>query len=704
MSNTEPNETTDEYKQPGTEMQNNISSDASKATLSVENIGGITDCTVTFTPGVTILTGENATNRTSFLSALNGALGGSEAAVKTDSKLASVELALESSEGTTRFDRRYERSRGRTRAVGGTPVSDDIDLVDTFVTLLETNDARLAAQQGDDIRDILMRPVDVSEIERELREKTQTRQSLKRDYQETLSTADREQEVVERREELSAELRKVGKKITELENQVEEYEANEEMAQEAEELIDRVESKRDEINEIETEINFIQGDIEDVKESKTEAVSGIVELYETATGEDVEDPESIDDVTEELPLEKLSFTGSSSKDELESELSQLRAEKSELSDTVSDLESIVQFTESTLNNVDEISLVQPDNVDVTAQLAPGGGEEQVNCWTCGTTVDQQTISSRTDELRSVISDKNSSIESLESDIESAKSKLSEFRWRQNEYQTLKRKLIECDKQLPQLNTELEDAQSEADRARDELQELQQAVANTEELRESDLQELYEQLSDAQYKRGTLETEFSDVEDELDSIAQARDRCDKLQSETDAITEEIDSLRTRVEESEQDVVESFNTHMEALLDRLNYDNISRVWIERLVTESNGKALETGEFELHVIRETDDDGAVYEDRVENLSESEREIVGLITALAGYIVHDVAEQIPFLIIDSIEAIDSSRIVSLIDYLSSTVTDDSTFITAALLPEDSGAFDDRYERIRAEALSTDP
>lgn len=44
--------------------------DTEHATLSVTNLGGIDATTVEFAPGVTLLTGRNATNRTSLLLSL----------------------------------------------------------------------------------------------------------------------------------------------------------------------------------------------------------------------------------------------------------------------------------------------------------------------------------------------------------------------------------------------------------------------------------------------------------------------------------------------------------------------------------------------------------------------------------------------------------------------------------------------------------
>ena len=99
-----------------------------------------------------------------------------------------------------------------------------------------------------------------------------------------------------------------------------------------------------------------------------------------------------------------------------------------------------------------------------------------------------------------------------------------------------------------------------------------------------------------------------------------------------------------------------------------------------------------FELHVVRSTDA-GAVYEDTVDHLSESERTVTGLVFALAGYLVHDVYERVPFVLLDSVEAIDSDRIARSVEYLA----DDTMFLVVAVLEEDARAIDDAHTRIES-------
>jgi hypothetical protein len=69
----------------------------------------------------------------------------------------------------------------------------------------------------------------------------------------------------------------------------------------------------------------------------------------------------------------------------------------------------------------------------------------------------------------------------------------------------------------------------------------------------------------------------------------------------------------------------------------------------------------------------------------------VTGLVFALAGYLVHEVYETVPFMVLDSLEAIDSERIATLVDYFS----DYAKFLVVALLPEDAAALDDDYRRV---------
>jgi len=109
----------------------------------------------------------------------------------------------------------------------------------------------------------------------------------------------------------------------------------------------------------------------------------------------------------------------------------------------------------------------------------------------------------------------------------------------------------------------------------------------------------------------------------------------------------------------------------------------------VREGRRKVTRT-RFDLHIVRSSPD-GTAYEDTVDHLSESEREVTGLVFALAGYLVHDVHETVPFVLLDSLEAIDANRIARVVDYFHTH----ADYLVAALLPEDAAALSEDHTHI---------
>jgi hypothetical protein len=152
------------------------------AEIQVENIGGIDETTVSLSPGVTALTGRNATNRTSLLRALMGALGSDGVSLKGDADEGRVELVLGEEEENI-YTRTLAREDGMV-VTGGEPYLEDSEAADLFAFLLENNEARQAVARGDDLREVIMRPVDTDAIQAEISQL----ETEKRDLDDQLST------------------------------------------------------------------------------------------------------------------------------------------------------------------------------------------------------------------------------------------------------------------------------------------------------------------------------------------------------------------------------------------------------------------------------------------------------------------------------------------------------------------------------------
>ena len=205
-------------------------------------------------------------------------------------------------------------------------------------------------------------------------------------------------------------------------------------------------------------------------------------------------------------------------------------------------------------------------------------------------------------------------------------------------------------------------------------------------------DLHKQANRLEFELGRLQREREEITEEIKSVEARLTERDQLDAQHGELQSELTDLRGRIERIEEQAIAEFNAHMETVLELLDYANIARIWLERRETEvrEGRRTVTKSIFDLHVIRSTES-GATYEDTIDHLSESEREVTGLVFALAGYLAHDLYESMPVMLLDSVETIDSDRIAALVDYFG----DYAEYVVAALLPEDAEALDEKHKRI---------
>lgn len=628
--------------------------DTTNATVTVEHIGGIDHCELSVSPGITVLTGRNATNRTSFLRAVSGALGGSVATVKSDADEGAVTLDLN---GET-YTRHYARRNGETVATGGAPYTAHSDLVDLFACILETNPARRAVERGDDIRDVIMRPVDTDEIQERIQTVERERDRLDTRLDEIDREQDRLPSLIDKREQLEEEVDEITDELDAVRQAVAAFEADADTAEAAEDLLADLESTRQDLSEKRNQIQTHRSSIEALAEER-----------------------------EQLQTERADLDApNTDREEIEQDLQELQARDRELETTITDLAAIVDVNDDIISG--ELPELHSADDAVTARLDPDS--ETIECWTCGSHVERSTINQKLEELQTLIETKRNTRHELQERIEDLRDTREALRSVEARRTEIDDRLAEIDRECSRREDQIADLESTVEALEDEIQTLEREVEDTENLRESELLEQYQRLSELEYERGQAERDLSSVRDDIEQIEELVDERDQVEAQRDHVQEELASLRTRIEDLEQTAVEAFNEHMAEVLALLAYENLERVWIER---KSGSNPRSEGTFELHVVRETSD-GAVYEDTVDHLSESEREVVGLIVALAGYLVHEVADEVPMMLLDSLEAIDADRIARLVEYFA----EQSSFLVVALLPEDAQALPDSYPRLSVE------
>lgn len=630
--------------------------------IGIENVGGIENVSLAIEPGLNVLVGRNATNRTSLLSALGSVLGGTTASLKSDASEGAVTLAIDD----TTYHRTFERANGSV-ITSGRPYSDRETLVDYCVVLLETNPARTALQGGEALRDVIMAPVDTVAIQSEIEQLRREQQSVESELASVREQRGRLPELRAEREAYVQQLDTINDSIEELQAEISAHEGELDATQEAVALIE-------DLKECTRRRASLVDELE-VKQAERNALREDIELIESELASSQHDQRELTEIRERLE--------------------QLQTRQRTIDETIASLTTIVDFNEDLVNGDERLPAVHADDADIVSAIT-GGDEREVNCWTCGSPVSRGDIRERLDALRAVIDEKREEksertreidqLRDQQDELETAATRREQHR---RELERTREKVNESEQVIDDLETELQSVSARIDTLEDE-------VAEAEQLRDSELPEMNEEISDLQYERGQIEQRIENIDSEISDI-EALPTESALSSEHERLQEQLSAARTRISDLEDEAIDAFNHHMAEVIDTLDYSNISRVWIEK--KHANGspssQAIDT-EFELYIVRETSE-GVGYNDRVEHLSESEREVIGIIVALTGYLVHGVREEIPFMLLDSMEAIDAQRIAELMLYF----TEHVPYLITALLPEDAAPLlDQDPHKITADML----
>jgi DNA repair exonuclease SbcCD ATPase subunit len=642
--------------------------------VHARNIGGIDETEVTFSPGVTVLRGRNATNRTSLLQAIMAGLGSSRPSLKGDAKEGEVTLSI--------GERTYTRTLTRQAdsiVFSGDPYLGDPEVADLFAFLLEDNKARQAVARGDDLREIIMQPVDTDRIEADIRELT----AKKSDLDDRIARFDQLDsnltELETARADVEAELETRREELAKAQEAIDDLDANLNESQsrkkELEEAFREVREVRSELEDIEFEIQTEESTLEELRRERTEVEETLAEIEDIGG-----DPEQINRRIEEL-----------------------RRQKRSIEETLNRLGSVISFNEEMLEDDGLAVNFKTDSVEDDAPGVGGDGGaltdelldgNETVCWTCGSEVDRSRIDGTLDRLRDIRAFNLEERNKLREEIDELVEKRSTIVDRRNEYERAERRHDAVESEIEDTRNRIAELEAERDDAEERVAELEAATEDVGAGQYDEVIERHREANKLEVEVDRLESRLADIESEIANTETDIEEREALSERRENVADELRDLRTRIDRIEADAVEAFNHHIEMVLDILNYENIDRIWIERRETEEREgrRKVSKTRFDLHLVR-SGSDGSAYRDTVDHLSESEREVTGLVFALAGYLVHDVHETLPFIILDSLEAIDSGRIAAVVEYF----CEHAEYLVAALLPEDVAGITVDHETVES-------
>lgn len=410
--------------------------------------------------------------------------------------------------------------------------------------------------------------------------------------------------------------------LNDLRDEYDELTAESEERADQSDLRDELSSKRATRNQLEGDIDRIENAIKR-RESRLESKRG--ELKELQV------PDELD---------------------IEGDIDEKQARIAELRTQIELLEDIHSANKRVLDE-NQFQLV----TDVEQSIA---GDE-ITCWTCGATTPEEDFEEQLEEFRVEIRDRRAQRERLEAEVEDIQERRNEIERKQRRRRSLEDEISELEADLEESRREIADRRKRLENVTEEIEDLEARVQETDD-----------HLTDLKSEIKVKEQELDQKHEKLTSLEEKKtDRAD-LQEEYEHLGEEIDALRTRKKDKQYELAERFEDAMEDIIDRFQ-PGFESARLDPKTTADN----EVVDYELIVAR----DGR--EADLNALSEGELELLGIVTALAGYQTFDVADRVPAILLDDMGSLSGGRIQSLVEYLN----DEAEYLVTTAYPE-SGDF----------------
>jgi len=588
--------------------------------VSVTNIGGIYEATATLESGVNIVQASNFSGKSSFMNAIQTVMGttgmfDSSHPLTEGKERGTVEL---DSEETT-HSISLERSATNGVVLRGTPVlEDDADQMCArlFAFLGEDNPIRSRVREQKDLTELLQAPLDLENIDEQIATLKRKRESK----QEEIKTAQRAEENIPAVNKAIATLEEELDNLCQKRNEVETRVGSE--ITDNESLSEDLANRRSEVSTLERRISRLQSTLSETEtqlEEKRNEKEGLDIPEQPKASTDVEEKKQrVDEIDLQIDL----------------------------------LEGLYRANQRVIEE-DELSLVT--SIDRTIV------EDEFDCWICGESTTTETIESRLVALQDRVETLKQERTTLTDEIEAVEKQ-------EREYREKKRQAAAIEEEIGELSAKRDDLQRDLTQAKARKAEVETKVSELENDLEEAETELSEELTDIKSEIKLKEQELETQQNRLEELETKRKNADAVRAEVETINEEIEALKERKENKQRELKTQFDEAMATALDHFapGFDG-ARLGI-KVNTENKIEA-----FDLIVAR----DGL--ETTIDTLSEAERELIGIVVAIAGYRTFEVSDRVPMIMLDGVSQLAADNLRLLCEYLS----DDTEMLVTTAYPE---------------------
>jgi smc-like protein Sph1 len=509
--------------------------------IQIENIAGIKNGSAMIEEGINAVRGSNWQGKSSFLTAVQVVMG-TKMVLREGADHGSVELVTDDST----YEVELVRENG-TVVRGGESYLKDEQIracADLYTFLDETNEIRRAVRNGENLEELLTRPLDLENIDEQIASLRDDRDRIDADLEEAENAATQLPNVERSIHQLEDELKSLREKRAEL----------------AEEASDSS-GKRDELRQAITD-----------RKQTAETIERLERTVERTKERLSDHRETLDDL--DLP---------DVDEDLEKRISEAESELSSARRAADLLQSIYAPTKRVL---------EENRLELLTDVEPGLVEDTVSCWSCGEETSRERIEEQVDQLGDKVTKHRAAVDEYERELE----QLTE---RRSEYETTKRRKNSLEREISDLESTLADRTASLQEARDRLEDLEARIDELSAEVESDDEQLTDVESEIKYAKQRLK----DNREERASLEAQAEQRDHIESQREELSEEINDLRSRKETLKRRTREAFESAMQQVLERFgtgfesarltaNFDIV----IARDGREADLAALSDGEVEL------------------------------------------------------------------------------------------------------------
>lgn len=511
--------------------------------IEIENVAGILRGTATVEPGLNAVRASNWQGKSSFVEAIKTGLGVSTPLTEGQDH-GRVRLRTPSRD----IDVKLIRDDRTVRRTGEPYLADEYDVIraELFACLDENNEIRRAVREGENLEDVLLRPLDFQNIDEQIADLKHERERIESELAQASEAKKRLPSIQEKVTNLESELEDLQERHAELSSQ-----ESAESPQSAQSDLAQARSQRDRAR---NQIDRLERSIERT-ESRLEEKRAELHGIEIDANEDA----------------------------IVDELAEARDRQQEIQSDIEVLKSVHSANQMVLNE-NRLDLLTEVNRELTG--------DTVVCWTCG----EET---RRSELQTQIDALGERIVNLRAKAESRRDEVERLEARREEIKQARRRESDLESEIDTLEETVADHRQSLAEAETRREEAERRVEELSETVDESVEEITDVESDIKYR----EAELEDAREDLAELESRAERVDTLKSERAEVESEIERLRTRKDDIKYEASEAFDSAMQDVLDRFDtgFETARLTSDFDLVVARDGReaslnALSEGELEL------------------------------------------------------------------------------------------------------------